>query len=174
MWNEKCHYAGCNLTHVQSDWDRISEDSENSKTSIPKERTLLAIFDKIWCCQPFWMATITKNHWNDCHASTSKNRDLQWKPNITNFRSIFNANISLTILDGSHYQKITKMVAMALPFRVNLQLEHIVDQLGWQPFSEITNMADLKWVKSELRRTPLHRLNLTLHGSNLIQWVTIY
>ena len=57
-------------------------------------------------------------------------------------------------------------------FRVNLQPENIVDQLGWQPFSEITNMADLKWVKSELMRVPLHKLNLTLHGSNLIQWVT--
>ena len=63
-------------------------------------------------------------------------------------------------------KKITEIVAMALPFRVNLQLEHIGDQLGLQPFSD---MADLKWVKSELMRTPLHRLNFTLHGSNLIQ-----
>ena len=31
--------------------------------------------------QPSWMATITRNHKNDCHGSTAKNRDLQQEPN---------------------------------------------------------------------------------------------
>ena len=132
----------------------------------------MAIFDKIWCCQPFWMATITKSH-----KMTAMPLPLRIETYNENQTSQILDQFSMPTYHWPSFtvaieKKITEIVAMALPFRVNLQLDHIVDQLGWQPFSETTNMADLKWVKSELMRTPLHRLNLTLHGSNLMQWVT--
>ena len=47
----------------------------------------------ILCCQPFWMAAITKNHKNDCHGSMLENRDLQQTPRATKFGSIFNLNM---------------------------------------------------------------------------------
>ena len=35
----------------------------------------------------------------------AQDRYLQWKPNATMFRLIFNLNTLLALLDGSHYQK---------------------------------------------------------------------
>ena len=53
----------------------------------------------------------TKNHKNDCHDSTIQPRDLQPKLNMTKFGSIFNFNMLLVILDGSHYRKSQKWLS---------------------------------------------------------------
>ena len=54
------------------------------------------------------MVVVTKNHEHGDHGSIIEDRDLKWKPNTTKFGSIFNFNMLLAILDGSHYQKSQK------------------------------------------------------------------
>ena len=48
---------------------------------------------------------ITKN---GCHCSSVQDRDLQWKLNITKFRSMLNLIMLSAILIVSHYQKSWK------------------------------------------------------------------
>ena len=57
------------------------------------------------------MAAITSNHKNGCHGLI-----IQDKLNITIFWSVFNLNMFLAMLDGSHYQKSQKNVVMTLQF----------------------------------------------------------
>ena len=55
------------------------------------------------CCQS--LLEIIKT---DCHGSTVQDRDLQWKLNITKFRSMLNLIMLSAILIVSHHQKSWK------------------------------------------------------------------
>ena len=57
-----------------------------------------------WCL-PSWISAITRNHRNGNYNSLGQHRDLQQKPNLTQFGSIFNFNVMSAILDSSHYHK---------------------------------------------------------------------
>ena len=52
-----------------------------------------------------WMAAINRNCKNDYHGSAVRSKDLQWKPTIPIFGSIFNLNVLLAILNLNHYQE---------------------------------------------------------------------
>ena len=60
------------------------------------------------------MATNPKNH-----KFAIQQRDLQQKPNNTNFKLIFNLNKFLDILNGDQYvSKTMKIVAIAVIFKM--------------------------------------------------------
>ena len=64
------------------------------------------------------MAAITTNHKIDIYNLQNQHRDLEQKLNPTKFGSIFNFNMMLTTLDGSHYHKPKKMTFIT--HRVNI------------------------------------------------------